>query len=457
MTYTIPSPNSAAGGAAIWSTIRRKLPCTAAACLALALMLAAAPLAAQTKPEPKQQTPPVASAIHSVSDYLPADFARDGSIGYQAELQRAIDEAARDGVPLVFPAATYKIDENGLVLRSGSTLWMTGARFELDADRRQDGQAFLGRDVAGVRLVGGEIVGHNEAWPVGTNIRGVYLTGKISDVDIRQMRIRDLSSNGIGVFGSQEQPARDVWVSDTVIDHCCNTYADYLVPKTGPEPGSKREDQGLICFYDVRDFVVRGCRFENSRSDGTHFYRCGDGHFTDNRVYGAKMGGYFLESCHDVLATGDVMRDNGSRGVTIERRSTHCTLSNCVVTGSGREGLWAPNCTGLVITGNVFDRNGRKAGLKKDDGSAAGGGTENRTANVCIDSQSHDPAHSPTEDYLISGNIIYTTAEQRAAIRVDATVSKQIVIKNNLLRGENPHILVDGQSDGSLVVEGNTP
>ena len=75
------------------------------------------------------------------------------------------------------------------------------------------------------------------------------LSGKLSDIHIQDVRMRDLSSNGIGVFGSEDQPARDVWVTDVVIDHCCNTYADYLEAKPGPEAGSKREDQGLICFY----------------------------------------------------------------------------------------------------------------------------------------------------------------------------------------------------------------
>jgi len=448
MTFPIPTAHPFTRGRATWSAVCHELPTIASAFLALSLVLTASPLSAQTKPESKQESPPPAGTktLRSAADYLPADFARDGSKSYQAELQKAIDEAARDGVPLLFPAATYRIDETGLTLRSGSTLWMQGAKFELDADRRQDGQAFLGRDVSGVRLVGGEIVGHNEAWPVGTNIRGIYLTGKLSDIHISDVRLRDLSSNGIGIFGTEEQPARDVWVTDAVVDHCCNTYVDYLEPKSGPEPGSDRKDQGAICFYHVRDFVVRGCRFENSRTDGTHFYRCRQGQFTDNRVYGAKMGGYFLETCDDVLATGNVIRDNGSRGVTIERSSNRCTLSNCIVAGSGREGVWAPNSMGLVISGNVFDRNGRKAGPR-----------ESHTANVCINSDGHHPIHTATTDYLILGNVFYTGAEQQAAIRVDAAVSKQIVIKNNLLRGENDHILVEGQSDGSLILEGNAP
>ncbi len=85
--------------------------------------------------------------------------------------------------------------------------------------------------------------------------------------------------------------------------------------------------QGLIALYHVHDFTIRGCRFEDSCSDGTHFFFCERGHFTDNRVYRAMMGGYFLESCQHVLAANNIIRDNGSRGVTIERGSEFCTLT----------------------------------------------------------------------------------------------------------------------------------
>src|SRR6202030_2102324 len=112
-----------------------------------------------------------------------------------------------------------------------------------------------------------------------------------------------------------------------------------------PEKGRVRAGQGLIAFYYVQEFVVRGCRLEKSRSDGTHFYKCRQGQFVNNKVYGAQMGGYFIESCDDILASDNVIRDNGSRGVTIERGSRNCTLNACIVATSGREGLWAPNCT----------------------------------------------------------------------------------------------------------------
>ncbi|MBN2316881.1 MAG: hypothetical protein JXM79_23335 [Sedimentisphaerales bacterium] len=45
-------------------------------------------------------------------------------------------------------------------------------------------------------------------------------------------------------------------------------------------------------MYYVHDFTVRGCRLEDSRSDGTHFYFCQPGQFNDHFVYRAKMGGY---------------------------------------------------------------------------------------------------------------------------------------------------------------------
>jgi hypothetical protein len=158
------------------------------------------------------------------------------------------------------------------------------------------------------------------------------------------------------------------------------------------------------------------------------------------------MGGYFVETCEDILASDNIIRDNGSRGVTIERGSRRCTLQNSLVANSGRDGLWAPNCTGLVVVGNVFDRNGRKPN---------GGPDQIWNANVTIDGSRHDPTRTPTEDYMVSGNILYTTGSQIAAMRIDASQASGIVVKGNLLRGENRRILVEGNGQDRIVVQGN--
>ena len=128
--------------------------------------------------------------------------------------------------------------------------------------------------------------------------------------------------------------------------------------------------------------------------------------------------------------------------MTIERGSQSCILQGNLVASSGREGLWAPDCTGLVITGNIFDRNGRKP-----NGNQPG---QIWNANITIDDARHDPTHSPTQDYLVANNILYTAADQVAAIRIDAGVSRDIIVRGNLLRGENRRILVEGDSPEAL-------
>jgi hypothetical protein len=383
-----------------------------------------------------------------VTDFLPKRFAERGELSYQLEIQRALDAAAKMQRPIVFPPMVYRLDESGLRLHSHMDVRMRhGAVIQMSDRCAADGQAFLGKDITGLSFSGGEIAGRNDVWEDGVNIRGIYLTGDTSDIKIHDVRMRDLSSNGIGVFGSAESPARDVWVTDCVIENCCNRYGDYLSETPGPEKGSEREDQGSVAFYYVRDFVVRGCRFERSRSDGTHFYRCAQGQFVHNKVYGAQMGGYFLETCEDVLASDNVIRENGSRGVTIERGSKNCILKGNVVANSGREGLWAPDSTGLVITGNIFDCNGRKPN-----------DVERRrvwNANITINDDPGEPTHSPTQDYILADNIITTTESQMAAIRIDADVATGIVVRNNLLRGENRRILVEGSATDAVILQGN--
>ncbi len=384
--------------------------------------------------------------ILSVADFLPVDYIRDGSVSYQKEVQRALDTAVGKNAVLTFPPIVYLLDEKGLQLHSSLTLIMHGAVFQLREDCDVDGQAFFGKDLHRVRLLGGEIGGTLGIWPEGVNIRGIYITGASENIHIRDMYIHDLTSNAIGVFGTEKTYARDIWIIDVIAEDGCNYYGDYLSNRPGTEEGSLRQDQGLVAFYYVKDFTVRGCRFERSRSDGTHFYKCKQGQFVQNKVYGAQMGGYFLEGCENVTASDNIIRDNGSRGCTIERGSRNCLLRGNVVTNSGREGLWAPNCIGLIVTGNIFDRNGRKP-----NGT---GPNQIWNANITVN-EAHDPTKTLTQDYLISDNIFYTSDTQIAAIRIDATKVKGIVVKDNQFRGENDLVLVEGEKTNNVRVMDN--
>lgn len=388
----------------------------------------------------------VASAEGSLSlaHFLPKNYATDGSVSYQKEFQQAIDAAVTESKTLIVPPMKYLIDETGLQLKSGLNLQLTGAVFLLAESCDNDGAVFSGHDVADVTIVGGEIVGRNDVWADGVNIRGIHITGKSSRINIQNMYMHDLSSNGIGLIGDETTAIHDVTVSDVIIDHCCNRYPEYLSDEKW-EKGSTRYDQGSVAYYFVNDFTVRGCRFERSRSDGTHFYKCQRGQIVNNRIYRAKMGGYFLEGCIEVVGSGNVIRENGSRGVTIERGSINCIFSGNTVSQSGREGLWAPNCRGLVVTGNLFDRNGRKPNGKQQ--------WHVWNANITINDAHGDPSKTATEDYVVANNLIYSTTSQVAAIRVKTTATTSgIVIQNNVLRGEQRLILLQGPKSSDVVL-----
>tara|TARA_R110002049_G_scaffold47902_1_gene138402 strand:+ start:103694 stop:104947 length:1254 start_codon:yes stop_codon:yes gene_type:complete len=387
-----------------------------------------------------------------VQSYLPAGYVLDGSISYQKEIQQAIDAAGKNS-EVVFEPMSYLIDApEGLRVHSNQTFRMDGARFLMDESCDRDGQLFYAENVSDLRWQGGTIVGRNDAWDEGVNIRGIHLVGECHRIRVKDMHIRDLSSNGVGIFATDaEHAATDVWVTDTVIENCSNHYGDYRAAppqRRGPERGSSREDQGLVAFYHVHDFQIRGCRLEKSRSDGTHFYFCRNGQFCDNRVYRAQMGGYFLESCNHVLAANNVIRDNGSRGVTIERGSQFCTLSGNTIAGSGREGIWAPDSISCVFSGNILSLNGRKVN-----------GDERHTlwnANVTINQARGDKLDTPTAHYVIANNLIETDAHQIAAIRVDTrTPTRDIVIHGNLFLGTNRKILIEGPKPDVVAIEQN--
>jgi parallel beta-helix repeat protein len=394
------------------------------------------------------ESPPL-GAVH-VADFLPSGHATNASVSYQSQIQRALDSAA--GRHIVFPPMTYLIDDpQGLRIRSGTVLWLEGATFRLAAELKVDGQVFRGEEICDVTFHGGSIQGQNSLWPAGVNIRGVLLKGECRNIRFEGMSFRDLSSNGIGIFSADsEHRARDVWLLDTIMENCCNNYGDYQAPAEelhGPEKGSTREDQGAVAFYFVDRFVVRGCQFAGSRSDGTHFYRCRHGQVSDNRIFRSKMGGYFLETCEHVLATNNVILENGSRGVTIERGCRACTLIGNTIEDSGREGLWMPDSRDCIISNNAFLRNGRK-----ENGT---GRFQIWDANITMNETPNDPSQSATENCVVSHNLFETAADQVAAIRVDteATV-RNIVIEGNILFGENQQILVEGEFPDRVQVIG---
>ena len=297
---------------------------------------------------------------------------------------------------------------------------MTGARFVCAENMREDGQCFLIENASNITFRGGEIIGRRDCWDGGTNIAGIRISGDVHDIQIAGTTFSNLTSNAVGVFGASDgKPIRDITLLNVTGINCCNFYGDYLSENIGPAPGSDRKDQGTVALYHVHGWLVDGCRFEKSQSDGTHFYHSHNGRFVNSVVADSQMGGYFLEGCEQVLASGNLILRNGSRGVTIERDSRYCTLTNNLIAESGREGLWAPDVAGILVNSNIFRSNGRK-----DD--------KERDCEIRLDNSAK--YKTTTSNIRIEGNLFQTDAHQTAAVYVGETV-QDVVIKDNTFSG----------------------
>ncbi|HPO13967.1 MAG TPA: right-handed parallel beta-helix repeat-containing protein [Candidatus Hydrogenedentes bacterium] len=343
---------------------------------------------------------------------------------HQERIQRMLDKTG--GQPAIFqfaPGAYCLTDTGGLHVPSHVTLLMEGARFLLAETLQADGQAFLLDNASDVVLRGGEIIGRREVWAPSVNVAGIRVCGSGANITVEGLVCHDVSSNAVGVFGtSDDAPIRNVVLKSVTGINCCNMYIDYLQPNKGPVPGSDRRDQGTVALYYVDGWAVDACRFENSQSDGTHFFHCKNGQFMNSTVIGSKMGGYFLEGCQRVLASGNRFQGNGSRGVTIERDSQFCTLTGNLVSQSGREGLWMPDVCAIIVSANLFSENGRK-----DD--------EDKDCEIRLD-ETKEYA-TVTQDVRIEGNVFYTSPRQTAAIYTSKGI-ENTAIMNNTFHGDAP-------------------
>lgn len=363
-------------------------------------------------------------------------FTATDAASHQSRIQDALDAHRDRSTRFDFVPGEYHMsDARGLRIPAGATLKLNGAVFRWASDIRDDGQTFLIEDAANVTIDGGTIVGHRETWGGAVNVAGIRVRGRSDHFSVANLVCRDLSSNAIGVFGeSDENPIRNILISGVRTDNCCNYYGDYLDKDIGPAKGSERTDQGSVALYYVTDWTVKDCTFRDSQSDGTHFFHAHRGQFINSSVTGSKMGGYFLESCNDVVASDSVMRRNGSRGVTIERDSARCTLTESVVSESGREGVWAPDVSDVRITNNEFRHNGRKNDARKD-------------CEIRLDETSQ--FKTVTSKILIQGNSFTTTAHQTAVIYVSEDV-RDVVVDANHTDGTIPVIFGTEQARAGI-------
>jgi len=354
-------------------------------------------------------------------------YSADDALDHQSWIREAFKKNAGRRTVFRFAPGEYQlVSAKGFAIPEGATLLMEGATFVFSKDIQEDGEAFLIRSVSNINIKGGEIVGRRDFWDPGVNVAGIRIVGNVENVLVESLTCRELTANGVGVFGeSDTKPIRNISLSRITTVNCCNSYGDYLSDKKGPAPNSERKDQGNVAFYYVDGWVVDGCRLIGSKSDGTHFYFSHNGQFTNNVVSNSKMGGYFIEECTSVLASGNIISGNGSRGVTIERNSLFCTLTNNIIKHSGREGLWAPEVRHILVNFNIFQENGRKDDKEQD-------------CEIRLDNS--EAYKTVTGDIHIKNNIFYASDHQTAFVLVDDAI-EDVLMGGNTYTGSVPELI----------------
>ena len=145
---------------------------------------------------------------------------------HQDWIRGAFEKASGPAPILRFaPGVYYLSSAEGIVVPDGATVLMEGARFVFSEEMSDDGEAFWVKDASNITWKGGEIVGRRDVWDPGVNIAGIRIVGAVENVRIDSLICRELTSNGIGVFGeSDENPIRNITLTQVETINCCNYY-----------------------------------------------------------------------------------------------------------------------------------------------------------------------------------------------------------------------------------------
>jgi parallel beta-helix repeat protein len=212
-----------------------------------------------------------------------------------------------------------------------------------------------------ISIRGGQLRGQRMRWTPQQTISGIVIRDA-SHVTVSGCEIVDFNSVGLavvqtGLGASQRWTPQRVTITDNRIARCATEYVDIRGDLYG-EVGKGAEHKAMLRLAGVSGFEIRGNRIEDSFGDAKWVVDCEDGLITGNTIDNSRMGSYFVERSVRVIGTSNMIRNSGSRAVTIERGSHANIFANNVILNSYREGLWLMGCSECLIQGNRFENNG---------------------------------------------------------------------------------------------------
>jgi len=332
----------------------------------------------------------------------------------------------------------YRIDAaSGIELRSFCDLDLHGAILTASDAYSSPGQLMQtvpNSNHTNIAVRGGQLRGQRMKWPPRQNISGIVLRDT-SNVIIENCEVVDFNSAGVAIVNthindSKTPRPRRVTIANNRIARCATEYVDIRHDLYG-EVGKGSDHKAMLRLAGVRDFEIRGNRIEDSFGDAKWVVGCEDGIIIGNTIENSRMGSYFVERSVRVIGTANLIRNAGSRAVTIERGSHGNTFSNNIILNSYREGLWLMGCSECLIQGNRFENNGWR-------------NSEDLDSAIKIEWQSSFEKDKASFN-VITNNVIKTQPHQDQAIWIaSGENSKGNRVSDNLIVGARVAVRDDG-------------
>lgn len=153
----------------------------------------------------------------NVSEYLPKEIVKDGSVDYTDYIQKAIDENAN----IAFPDFPIMINDNGLKLKSNSNIYFQQhSSLIMKPSSKTKFSFFYLIDIHNVEIFNPRLIGErdNHIGEKGEWGMGIYIYGS-SDITIYNVDIKNTWGDGIYISSQKDKQSNNITVKDGYIDN----------------------------------------------------------------------------------------------------------------------------------------------------------------------------------------------------------------------------------------------
>lgn len=269
----------------------------------------------------------------------------DGTSDDTAAFQAAIDALPSDGGTVYVPAGAYVIDPTRSVkLRSRMHLSLADdAKLMAKANAAPRSYVLLGEQLQDVEISGGRIVGDRDShlgtegeWGHGIRLSGC-VGATIRDIHVSRCWGDGISAGGNMLEGPASRPGRDLLISNVV---CTGnrrqglTLGSYrgarVLDSEFSDTGGTPPAAGIDIEPDTdvaRDIVIRHCLVRGNRGPGIQLYkRAAAVTIAECTIERNRGDGILGLAAADCVFSGNTIRDNGARGVTLRARSRNVRM-----------------------------------------------------------------------------------------------------------------------------------